>query len=150
VSSIMELPPSLLPIIGVVVGAAIPLAKDWLSGRRAEKLERIKLHDAQKISAYQKAYKFSSTLRMSLKDGTQSKDLAFLNGCAAELYLVIENLPYYSPTIRNSLIELEGIIEFVMNNIIEKEHNSNMVSEKVSPISDRLKREILNDFKIWE
>jgi hypothetical protein len=77
VSSKIEFSTSLPPIIGVVVGAAIPLIKDWISGRRAEKLERIKLHDVQKISAYQKAYKFSLSLRMSLKDRTQSKDLAF-------------------------------------------------------------------------
>lgn len=149
-SSIIEFSTNLLPIIGVVVGAAIPLIKDWISGRRAEKLERIKLHDVQKISAYQKAYKFSSSLRMSLIDRTQSKDLAFLNACAEELFLVIENLPYYSPTIRNSLIELEGIIEFIMNNITEEDKNSNMVNEKVSLISEKLKREIINDFKIWK
>lgn len=137
-------------IIGVLIGAAIPLFKDWLSSRRAVKLERIKLHDTQKIKAYQIAYKFSSTLRMSLKDKTQAKDLAFLNGCASELYEVIENLPYYSKNLRVSLIELESVMEHVMNNIMEKDTNSDLVTNKVSPISERLRNVILNDYKIWE
>jgi len=137
-------------IIGVLIGAAIPLFKDWLSARRAVKLERIKLHDIQKINAYQIAYKFSSTLRMSLKDKTQAKDLAFFNGCASELYEVIENLPYYSKNLRVSLIELEGVMEHVMNNIMEKDANSDLVTDKVSPISEQLRNEILIDYKIWE
>jgi len=137
-------------IIGVLIGAAIPLFKDWLSARRAVKLERIKLHDTQKIKAYQIAYKFSSTLRMSLKDEAQAKDLAFLNGCASELYEVIENLPYYSKSLRTSLIELESVMEHVMNNIMEQDSNSDLVTDKVSPISERLRNEILNDYKIWE
>lgn len=137
-------------IIGVLIGAAIPLFKEWLSSRRAVKLERIKLHDAQKIKAYQIAYKFSSTLRMSLKDKTQAKDLTFLNGCASELYEVIENLPYYSKNLRVSLIELESVMEHVMNNIMEKDTNSDLVTNKVSPISERLRNVILNDYKIWE
>lgn len=140
----------LLPLIGVIVGAAIPLVKDWLSGRRAEKLERIKLHDAQKLTAYKRAYKFCSVLRLYLRDQAQSKDLAFLNGCAAELYRVLEELPYYSSTIKNSLIELESAIEFVMNNIMDVKVNSTMVIEKVEPISDRLKNEILSDLRVWE
>lgn len=137
-------------LIGVLIGAAIPLFKDWLSARRAVKLERIKLHDTQKIKAYQKAYKFSSTLRMSLKDKTQAKDLAFLNGCASELYEVIENLPYYSKNLRVSLIELESVMENIMNNIMEQDTNSDLVTNKVSPISERLRNEILSDYKIWE
>lgn len=137
-------------IIGVLIGAAIPLFKDWLSARRAVKLERIKLHDTQKIKAYQIAYKFSSTLRMSLKDKTQAKDLAFLNGSASELYEVIENLPYYSKDLRVSLIELESVMEHVMNNIMEQDTNSDLVTDKVSPISERLRNEILSDYKIWE
>ncbi|MDA3807233.1 MAG: hypothetical protein PF440_04885 [Thiomicrorhabdus sp.] len=137
-------------IIGVITGAAIPLLKDWLSARRTEKLERIKLHDTQKIKAYQIAYKFSSTLRMSLKDKSQAKDLAFLNNCASELYTVIENLPYYSKRVRSSLIELESVMENVMNNIMEKDANSDLINEKVNPISDRLRNEILCDFKVWE
>ena len=137
-------------IIGVIIGAAIPLLKDWLSARRAEKLERIKLHDTHKIKAYQMAYKFSSTLRMSLKDKTQAKDLAFLNNCASELYSVIENLPYYSKNVRSSLIELEGVMENIMNNIMERDANSDLINEKVNPISDRLSKEILCDYKIWE
>jgi len=137
-------------IIGVLIGAAIPLFKDWLSARRAVKLERIKLHDIQKIKAYQIAYKFSSTLRMSLKDKTQAKDLAFLNGCASELYEVIENLPYYSKNLRVSLIELESVMEYVMNNIMEQDTNSDLVTDKVSPISERLRNDILSDYKIWK
>lgn len=137
-------------IIGVIIGAAIPIIKDWLSGRRAEKLERIKLHDAQKIKAYQMAYKFSSTLRVSMNDKTQAKDLAFLNNCASDLYSVIENLPYYSQHVRVSLIELENIMENIMNNIMDKDGNSNMINEKVSPISKQLNRKILEDFKLWE
>lgn len=137
-------------IIGVLVGAAIPLFKDWLSSRRAIKLERVKLHDTQKIRVYQMAYKFSSTLRMSLKDKAQAKDLAFLNGCVSELYSVIENLPYYSKSVRNSIIELESIMEDIMNNIMEQDNNSDLVTEKVKPISERLRNEILCDYKVWE
>jgi len=140
----------LLLIVGVIVGAAIPLVKDWLSGRRTEKLERIKLHDSKKIEAYQKAYQFSSTLRLSLIDSTQEKDLAFLNGCAAKLFSLLEELPYYSPKIREILIELEGVMESVMNNIMNVESNSKMICEKVTPISIKLKYEILNDLKVWE
>ena len=137
-------------IIGVITGAAIPILKDWISARRAEKLERIKLHDTQKIKAYQIAYKFSSTIRMSLKDKSQAKDLAFLNNCASELYTVIENLPYYSKRLRVSIIELESIMENIMSNIMEKDVNSDLINEKVNPISERLRNEILSDFKIWE
>lgn len=137
-------------IIGVIIGAAIPLFKDWLYARRAEKLERIKLHDAQRIKAYQMAYKFSSTLRGALKDKTQAKDLAFLNGCAAELYSVIENLPYYSKSVRSSLIELENVMEDVMNNILDQDANSDLITEKVNPISERLRNEIRCEFKVWE
>jgi len=140
----------LLLIFGVIVGAAIPLVKDWLFGRRAEKLERIKLHDSKKIEAYQKAYQFSSTLRLSLIDSTQTKDLAFLNSCAAKLFSLLEELPYYSPKIREILIELEGVMESVMHNVINMENNSKMICEKVSPISIKLKDEILNDLKVWE
>ena len=137
-------------IIGVITGAAIPLLKDWVSARRAEKLERIKLHDTQRIKAYQVAYKFSSTLRMSLKDKTQAKDLAFLNNCASGLYTVIENLPYYSKSVRSSLIELEKVMENVMTNIMERDANSDLIDEKVRPISVRLNNEILSDFKVWQ
>lgn len=137
-------------IIGVIAGAAIPLLKDWISALRAEKLERIKLHDTQRIKAYQVAYKFSSTLRMSLKDNTQAKDLAFLNNSASGLYAGIENLPYYSKSVRSSLIELESVMENVMNNIMERDANSDLIDEKVKPVSVRLNNEILNDFKVWE
>ncbi len=137
-------------IVGVIVGAAIPLIKDWLAGLRVEKIERIKLHDTQKIKAYQLAYKFSSTLRMSMNDKTQAKDLAFLNNCGSELYSVIENLPYYSQSVRASLIELESIMEHIMNNIMDKDSNSNMINEQISPISKRLNKEVLEDFKLWE
>lgn len=139
-----------MPIIGVVIGAAIPLIKDWLSSRRAEKLERIKLHDSERISAYKKAYQFSSLLRMSLEDKTQAKDLAFLNTCAAQLISLLENLPYYSPKVRNSLIELENIVEAISSDIMNEASNSKIVIESVSKISIRLKKEILNDFNIWE
>lgn len=137
-------------LIGVIVGAAISILKDWISARRAEKLERIKLHDTQRIKAYQIAYKFSSNLRMSLKDKTQARDLAFLNNCASGLYAVIENLPYYSKRVRSSLIELESVVEYVMNNIMERDTNSDLIDEKVKPISVRLNNEILCDFKVWE
>jgi len=88
-------------IIGVLVGAAIPLSKDWLTSRRAEKLEKIKMHDTARVKAYQAAYKFSSTLRLSLKDKTQRKDLVLLNGSAGNLLSVIENLPYYSKSVKS-------------------------------------------------
>lgn len=136
-------------IIGVVVGAAIPLLKDWFSSRRTENIERIKLHDTQRIKAYQAAYKFSSTLRMSLKDETQGKDLAFLNGCAADLYLVIENMPYFSKSVRSCLIELEDVMEHVMMNIRDKDANSALIIEKINPISERLRKELLGDFRVW-
>jgi len=87
---------------------------------------------------------------MSLKDKTQAKDLAFLNDSAAELYSVIENLPYYSKSVRSSLIEIEGVMEHVMNNILDKDANSDLITEKVNPISERLRNEILCDFKVWE
>ncbi len=137
-------------IIGVLIGAAIPLLKDWISARRAEKLERIKLHDTQKIKAYQMAYEFSSTLRVSLKDKTQAKDLAFLNNCASKLYSVIGNLPYYSKRVRSSIIELESIMEDVMNNIMEIDSNSDLINEKLNSISERLSKGILYDLKVWE
>jgi hypothetical protein len=137
-------------LIGVIAGAAIPLLKDWISARRAEKLERIKLHDTQRIKAYQIAYKFSSTLRVSLKDKSQAKDLAFLSNCASGLYAVIENLPYYSKSVRSSLIELESVMEYVSNNIMERDTNSDLIDEKVEPVSVRLNNEILCDFKVWE
>lgn len=137
-------------IIGVLVGAAIPLLKDWICYLRAEKLERIKLHDTQRIKAYQKAYKFSSTLRMSLKDNTQAKDLAFLNGSSSDLYSVIESLPYYSKRVRSILIDLEDVMDRIMNNILDKDANSDLVIEKVNPISDRLRHELLRDFRVWE
>jgi hypothetical protein len=135
---------------GVIIGAAIPLIKDWLAARRAEKIERIKLHDAQRIKAYQMAYEFSSALRLSLKDKSQDKDLSFINGCAAKLYAVNENLPYYSKSVRSSLIELEGIMETVVDSIMDKESNSDLINKKVPPISERLRGEILYDFRIWE
>jgi hypothetical protein len=137
-------------LIGVIAGAAIPLLKDWISARRAEKLERIKLHDTQRIKAYQVAYKFSSTLRMSLKDKSQAKDLAFLNNCASGLYAVIESLPYYSKKVRSSLIELESVMEYVMSNIMEIDTNSDLIDEKVKPVSVKLNNDILCDFKVWE
>ncbi len=87
---------------------------------------------------------------MSLKDKTQAKDLAFLNNCAAELYSIIENLPYYSKRLRASLIELENVMENVMTNIMERDANSNLITEKVHPIAERLSNEILCDFKVWE
>jgi len=148
--STMEFMKYMLPIVGVIIGAAIPILKDWLSGRRAEKLERIKIHDSKKIEAYQKAYQFSSALRVSLDDNTQPKDLAFLNGNAATLYSVLENLPYFSPKVRDSLIQLEAVMESVMKNISDVENNSKLAREKVTPISNRLKNEILNDFRVWE
>ncbi|MDQ7059541.1 MAG: hypothetical protein Q9N62_14575 [Ghiorsea sp.] len=49
-------------IIGVIAGAAIPLLKDWISARRSEKLERIKLHDTQRIKAYQVAYNLNPAI----------------------------------------------------------------------------------------
>ena len=147
--SITECINDFLPILGVIVGAAIPLIKDWFSASRAERLERVKLHDSKRIVAYQKAYEFSTTLRMSLKDDTQNVDLAFLNGSAAKLYAVIENLPYYSETIRNILLELESTMEFVMGNILNTEENSQMIRERVFPISVKLKNEILNDLRVW-
>lgn len=135
---------------GVLVGAAIPLLKDWLSSLRAEKLERIKLHDTQRLKAYQTANKFLSSLKLSLQDKTQAGDLAFLNGSAAELYSAIDNLPYYSKSVKSSLIELDGVMEHVRSNILDKEANVNLINEKVRPISERLRNEILCDLKVWE
>lgn len=148
--SLLALIKDAMPMMGVVIGASIPLIKDWLSGRRAEKLERIKLHDSERISAYKKAYQFSSLLRMSLEDKTQAKDLAFLNTCSGELYSLLENLPYYSPKVRNSLIELENVLESIMKNIMNVASNSKLVVEKVSQISSTLKQDLLEDFKMWE
>ncbi|WP_147172709.1 hypothetical protein [Pseudomonas sp. SJZ079] len=145
----MECNTELLPIAGVVIGAAIPLLKDWLSGRRVEKIEKIKLHDIKKLEAYQRAYKFSSTLRLSLLDSTQSEDLAFLNGCAAELFSTIGYLPYYSPQVRSSLVELEQVIEAVMNNIMDEEYNIGLVEKRVGPLSIRLKSEIIKELNAW-
>lgn len=149
-TSLLALIKDAMPMIGVVIGAAIPLIKDWLSGRRAEKLERIKLHDSERISAYKKAYQFSSLLRMSLEDNTQAKDLAFFNACSGQLFSLLENLPYYSPKVRNSLIELENVVESISKDILNVAGNSKVVVEKVSPISIRLKKDILDDFKMWE
>jgi hypothetical protein len=52
--------------------------------------------------------------------------------------------------VRSSLIELEGVMEHVMNNILDKDANSDLITEKVNPISERLRNEILCDFKVWE
>lgn len=136
-------------LLGVIIGAGIPIIKDFLSGRRAEKLERIKLHDAQKLKAYQIAYKFTSTLRMSLKDATQSKDLAFLNGCAKDLYLVIENLPYFSKRLIAGFVELENVMESIMSDIMNIEGNVKLIDEKVKPLSERLRNEIVSELEMW-
>jgi len=117
--------------------------------KEQKKLERIKLHDVQKLKAYQIAYKFSSTLRLTLNDDTQRKDLAFLNGCAKELYLVIENLPYFSNRLRDTFIKLETVMESVMSSIMNIEGNENLINNEVKPISERLKNEIISEFKTW-
>ena len=41
-------------------------------------------------------------------------------------------------------------MENVMNNIMERDPNSDLINEKVNPISEKLSDEILSDFKIWE
>ena len=136
-------------LLGVITGAAIPLLKDLLAGRRAEKLERIKLHDLQRLKAYQAAYKFSSTLRNSLKDTSQATDLAFFNKCVKDLYLIIEDLPYYSENLRTKFIELEDVMESIMDNMMDKEVNSSLVKDKVMPLSVLLRDEIVLELKMW-
>ncbi|MGK0439136.1 MAG: hypothetical protein ACJATK_002094 [Paracoccaceae bacterium] len=41
-------------------------------------------------------------------------------------------------------------MEYVMNNIMERDTNSDLIDEKVEPVSVRLNNEILCDFKVWE
>mgnify|MGYP001431529896 CR=1 FL=1 len=137
-------------IISFLIGAAIPLIKDWLYSLGAEKIERIKLHDLQRIKAYQIAYRLSTTLRISLRDHTQSKDLSFINGCAAELYSAIEHLPYYSKCIRSTLIDPETIMEHVMSDVIKIEENTEIITKKVLPLSKKLHHEIISDFETWD
>ena len=137
-------------IVGVVIGAAIPLLKDFFAGRHAEKIERIKIHDSEKLKAYREALKFVSSLRFIMSDDKQSKDLVFLNGCSGVLHDVMSMLPYFSPKVREGFLEIETVMHHVMGNIMKKQENIILVMGKVPNVIDGLRKSILDDFKKWD
>ncbi|HEY3566458.1 MAG TPA: hypothetical protein VGP73_00895 [Thermoanaerobaculia bacterium] len=137
-------------IVGVALGAAIPLLKDFIAGRRAEKIERLKIHDSERLKAYRKALEFASELRFIMRDDNQTKDLTFLNGCSGKLYRVLSNLPYYSPKVREGFLEMETLMCHIMGNIMDGEGNTTLVTGKVPSLIDALRKNILADFRKWD
>jgi hypothetical protein len=137
-------------IVGVAMGAAIPLLKDFIEGRRAEKIERIRIHDSERLKAYREALEFVSWFRFIMNDDKQTKDLTFLNGCSGKLHQVLSNLPYFSPKVREGFLVMEALMYHIMGNIMDKEGSSTLVAGKVPNVIDGLRKNILDDFKKWD
>lgn len=137
-------------LLGVLIGLVIPILKDFLNNKNFQKLERIKIHDTDKITAYKKAFVFSSTLKVKFWDTKQKSDLSFLNACSGKLHEVLSDLPYFSSDLRSLLLEIESLLEDVIINFSDSDANCENINKKIPIMFKKLNKQLLDDFRKWE
>ncbi|MDH5718928.1 MAG: hypothetical protein OEZ22_14975 [Spirochaetia bacterium] len=135
---------------GVIIGAIIPLLKDLISNKNANKLERIKIHDKDRIQAYQDAFDFTNVLKVEYWDKNKDMDIQFLNACSEKFFKIFKQIPYYSKNVRNNILEIEELNDKLFINIANKQDNNKLVGEEISEIYKKLRKNLKDDFKKWD
>ncbi|WP_321991487.1 hypothetical protein [Marispirochaeta aestuarii] len=141
-------------LLGVLLGGFIPIIKDLINRKAQYKIERIKLHDQDKIEAYKTLYLLVRDLRLinhekQDKSG-QKKDLDFLGTYAKRILECNPNYPYFTKEIRNDLLKLNAVLEKVMFYVMEEDKNIKTIESELPSILLSLDKNILKEFTVWE
>ena len=134
---------------GVLVGAFFPFLKEVIQSLSAKKLELIKIHDSDRLSAYKNLLKYSKQLNKLLLPDNEAVYSDFIENCRREFHSLIEYYPYFSKNVMDILDSIE-----VLYNISTMDLNWNTpphetVENELPEISKKLYRQIIQDFKKW-
>jgi len=135
---------------GVFLGLLFPLIKDLISNKAILKIERIKLHDSNKIEAYKKAYHLTDKLKIVTWESDQKIDITFLNTCGKELFEIISDMPYFSKVIRNDLLEIESLFDEVIIDFKKTDKNCELIEKRIPELFIKLRTHLLTEFSKWE
>lgn len=136
-------------LVGVIVGAAIPLVRDLLLSKNQRRIEIIKLHDKEKMDAYRHLLKYSKGLSIVAWPDNDRVYSDFITDCKNDFSKLVEYYPYYSEAIMKILDRIENLYHATIIDV-EWVHPPRETIEKELPdIARTLYKQVITDFKKW-
>lgn len=136
-------------LIGVAIGAAIPLVKDFLQARNQRAIEIIKLHDKDKMNAYRHLLVYARTLTVITWPDNSSVYSDFKDSCKKEITKLVEFYPYYSKAVMKILDEIENLYHMTIIDADWTIPPKDVIEKKLPELSNKLYKQVTDDFKKW-
>lgn len=104
----IDLTAGVFTVLGALMGAGISLLKDWLNNRAQFRLEKLRLHDRDRIDAYKHLFAFTGRLSSGLFPLAEKKASAFQSTMKEHYFGKLEfKYVYFTDRIVEILEELE-------------------------------------------
>lgn len=137
-------------LIGVVTGVAISFVKDLILARNQRKIERIKLHDKDKMAAYRHLLKYAKGLAVITWPDNDSVYSDFVNTCRDDFSTLIEFYPYYSRDIMKVLDRLESLYHMTIIDVDWITPPRETIGKELPEIANKLYQQVIDDLKKWQ
>lgn len=137
-------------LIGVVTGAAISFVKDLILARNQRKIEKMKLHDKNKMAAYKHLIKYAKGLAVITWPDNDSIYSDFFNTCRDNFSTLIESYPYYSKDIMKILDKIESLYHMTLIDVNWETPPRATIEKELPEIANKLYKQVIDDFKKWQ
>jgi len=131
-------------LFGVVLGAAGAMLKDIILRNIPVKLEKIRIHDKDRIEAYKELIVFTKDLQNSTFPAAEYKRVDFKRIMKAKYESkILRNLPYYSKYIIERLEKMEDYYTcLIRTELIGDVDCNDFVEKELFEMSNEINREI--------
>ena len=127
-------------IVGMLIGAGLPLLRDWLSWRKDITLERLKIHDKDKLEAHKKLFAFARRLANETFPLAEDKANRFRKVMKTHFEAVDEGYIYFDKEAQEILDHCEEAYVCI--------NEPDLVEETDNYVSDFLRKKIFNEAKM--
>lgn len=133
---------------GAIIGGLFPIIKDIITTNTQIKIERIKMHDKDKLHAYKLLLIYSKELLDIVKPDNHEYVDDFIHSYKFEGF--IEYFPYYSKEIIKKINKLVNLYDcFQMHDIDWIEDPRKKIKNELPTLAYDLHKLIYNDFSKW-
>lgn len=136
-------------LVGVIVGASIPLIRDLLLSKNQRRIEIIKLHDKEKMDAYRHLLKYAKGLSVITWPDNDRVYSDFITDCRNDFSKLVEFYPYYSEEIMTILDRIENLYHATIIDVEWVSPPRKTIEKELPDIARLLYKQVITDFKKW-
>lgn len=136
-------------LVGVIVGASIPLIRDLLLSKNQRRIEIIKLHDKEKMDAYRHLLKYAKGLSVITWPDNDRVYSDFITDCRNDFSKLVEFYPYYSEEIMTILDRIENLYHATIIDVEWVSPPRKTIEKELPDIARSLYKQVITDFKKW-